>query len=69
LPNGKRDTEILSQLKLREKVEMKSKTSKQRRESNYSAEMLRVVIITLLIAASLIALATLLSVFKQMLLD
>ena len=47
---------------------MKSKISKQTRESNYSTEMLRVVIITLLIAASLIAVTTLLSVFKQMLL-
>jgi hypothetical protein len=47
---------------------MKSKISKQTRESNYSTEMLRVVIITLLVAASLISGATLLSAFKQMLL-
>jgi hypothetical protein len=58
---------IPSQIK-GEKVKMKSKFSKRTRESNYSTEMLRVVIITLLVAASLIALTSLLSVFKQMLL-
>jgi hypothetical protein len=46
---------------------MKSKISKQTRESYYSTEVFRVVLITLLIAASLIAAAKLLSVFKQML--
>ena len=38
------------------------------RDSNYSTEILRVLIITLLIAATLIAAVALLTLFKQMLL-
>ncbi len=46
---------------------MKSKISKQMHELNSSTEILRVALITVLVAASLIAAVELLSAFKQLL--
>ena len=57
----------MPQLQTKEETDMKSKISKQAHDSYYSKEKLRVVIITLLVAASLIAAAKLLFAFKEML--